>query len=98
MKLSPYNCIFDNLLLKSLLQRSTDSELNSEIDEEEADVELAMIERELERYENELQNTEDKGHNQREAEGGEKLIQEALKVRAQNSKWRVEYNSLFFVT
>lgn len=86
MKLSPYNCIFDNLLLKSLLQRSTDSELNSEIDEEEADVELAMIERELERYENELQNTEDKGHNQREAEGGEKLIQEALKVRAQNSK------------
>lgn len=86
MKLSPYNCIFDNLLLKSLLQRSTDSELNSEIDEEEADVELAMIERELERYENELQNTEDKGHNQREAEGGEKLIQEALKVRARNSK------------
>lgn len=86
MKLSPYDCIFDNLLLKSLLQRSTDSELNSEIDEEEADVELAMIERELERYENELQNTEDKGPNQREAEGGEKLIQEALKVRARNSK------------
>ncbi|XP_052711416.1 MAM and LDL-receptor class A domain-containing protein 1-like isoform X1 [Crassostrea angulata] len=62
-----------------VLKRSTDSELNSEIDEEETDVELAMIERELERYENELQNTEDKGPKEREAEGGEKLIQEALK-------------------
>lgn len=45
-----------------------------------------MIDRELERFEDTLRSNEDKGANQHEAESGEKLIQEALKVRARNSK------------
>lgn len=61
MKLLLYNCIFDNLFLKFFLQRLIDFELNFEIDEEEVDVEFVMIEWELECYENELQNIEDKG-------------------------------------
>lgn len=63
MKLLLYNCIFDNLFLKFFLQRLIDFELNFEIDEEEVDVEFVMIEWELECYENELQNIEDKGYN-----------------------------------
>lgn len=63
MKLLLYNCIFDNLFLKFFLQRLIDFELNFEIDEEEVDVEFVMIEWELECYENELQNIEDKGFN-----------------------------------
>lgn len=59
------------------MQRSADSE----IDEEEADIDLAIIEREFARFEDTLRSTE---ANQHEAKGGEKLIQEALKVRARN--------------
>ncbi|XP_052711456.1 MAM and LDL-receptor class A domain-containing protein 1-like isoform X3 [Crassostrea angulata] len=57
-----------------VLKRSADSEI-----EEEADINLAMIDRELERFEDTLRSNEDKGANQHEAESGEKLIQEALK-------------------
>lgn len=62
------------------LQRSTDSE----IDEEEADIDLAIIEREFARFEDTLRSTDDTEANQHEAKGGENLIQEALKVRARN--------------
>uniref|UniRef100_K1QQ94 MAM and LDL-receptor class A domain-containing protein 1 n=1 Tax=Magallana gigas TaxID=29159 RepID=K1QQ94_MAGGI len=57
-----------------VLKRSADSEI-----EEEADINIAMIDRELERFEDTLRSNEDKGANQHEAESGEKLIQEALK-------------------
>lgn len=67
----------------SLLQRSADSVIDKE---EEEDIDLAMIERELERYEERLRSTEETVANQHEAKGGEKLIQEALTVRARNLK------------
>lgn len=62
------------------MKRSADSE----IDEEEANIDLTMIERELERFEDTLHSTEETGANQHEAKGGEKLIQEALKVMTRN--------------
>nr|XP_034302513.1 MAM and LDL-receptor class A domain-containing protein 1 isoform X2 [Crassostrea gigas] len=61
--------------ISHVLKRSADSE----IDEEEANIDLTMIERELERFEDTLHSTEETGANQHEAKGGEKLIQEALK-------------------
>lgn len=55
-----------------------------------------MIDRELERFEDTLRSNEDKGANQHEAESGEKLIQEALKVRARNSKIKGRVKQLIF--
>lgn len=56
-----------------------------EEEEEEEEIDLAMIQRALERYQNRLRSTEETGADDHVASGGEKLILEALKVRLWNS-------------
>lgn len=56
-----------------------------EEEEEEEEIDLDLIKRALERYENSLRSTEETGADDHVATGGEKLIMEALKVRTRNS-------------